>query len=835
MSQTQKRSSPAATRLKLLLTTLCLLVLAQAFNGGLSLSSLEKLFLGSMVSRYQVVANDFLGSIQKAMRFGKPLENFVGIRPLMDEVTDELPDLTGILVADQSGRVLYGSDTDAEGKTWPGLAGDKRVPVAEEQGRPNTFKAGDTYYVEFPLDKTDRTGAVQERVGTVVFAFPESNVRGHLTRVMMDNLDVLLLVSLAGAALMGLGLQFLLPLDAAGFSRLRLYLILIIGLGGAQIVYSWYNVNTFRDNYIKVARDNTEQVARMLRTDVEFLLNKGLRINRLFKIDEHLGGIVKATDEVREISILDADNKVLYKADAVHGPAEPGDGEVAPPAGDDAFYDLRMGLFSSRGGQSEVKGSILVHLDKKHITDRVREIVLDSITVSVIGVLFLLELVILFLIYIRKAVTPAGETATGPEADAQRYGIIRPVAFLFLFAMDLSITFIPLHMERVFEPLWGLSKDIVLGLPISVEMFFAGIFVITAGLWMDRRGWKEPFFIGLALAGGGCAWSGLAPDMLQFIASRALIGSGYGLALMAAEGFVVDNTGPDSRARGITHLFAGVYAGSLCGGAAGAMLADRLGYRPVFLVSALIMALVIVAVGCIVRGPSRRPAEVRPEPEAEPEVQRRPLTAGGIARFFLDRNIFAAVFLSIVPAALLVVGFINYLLPIYLNRIGTSQSDIGRVLMVYNICLIYMAPLLGNAIDKARFKGRYVVLSGIVAAVGLMGFWFQGGLFMTAFAMFMLGVSSSFGFGAQNAFVLNLKATHEAGHGAAMGMTNAMERIGQVLGPLVLGALVVALGVENGIAATGAAVLVLSLGFMLMARERGNVMAGSEAEASEAE
>lgn len=820
MEKTRTRTSYAGTRLKLLLTTLGLLVLAQAFNGGLSLSSLEKLFLGSLTSRYQVVANDFLGSIQKAMRFGKPLENFVGIRPLMDEVLQELPDLDGIMVADAQGTVLYAEEPDMEGRDWPALAGPKLVTVAEGQGRPRTSKVGDIYYLEFPIHKADRTGAKQERVGTAVFAFPESNVRSHLTRVMMDNLDVLILVSLAGAALIGLGLQFLLPLDAEGFSRLRLYLILIIGLGGAQIVYSWYNVTTFRDNYIGVARDNTTQVARMVREDVEFLLDKGLRINRLFKIDEHLGGIVKATDEVREISILDAENRVLYKADAAQGPTKPGDGEMAPPDADDVFYDLRIGLFRQRDGESSRQGAILVHLDKKHITDRVREIVLDSITVSVIGVLFLLELVILFLIYIRKTVSGDGDSAD----DAQRYGIIRPVAFLFLFAMDLSITFIPLHMERLYEPFMGLSEDIVLGLPISVEMLFAGIFVVVAGLWMDRRGWKEPFFIGLILTGGGYAWSGLAPDMLQFIASRTLIGSGYGLALMAAEGFVVDNTGHGSRAKGITHLFAGVYAGSLCGGAAGAMLADRLGYRPVFLVSALIMALVIVAVAAIVRGPSKQPEPAAgPAREAE-EVQRQPLRPGRVVGFFMDRNIFASVFLSIMPSALLVVGFINYLLPIYLNRIGTSQSDIGRVLMIYNICLIYMAPLLGNAIDKARFKGRYVVLSGVVAAVGLMGFWFQGGLFMTAFAMFMLGVSSSFGFGAQNAFVLNLKVTREVGHGAAMGMTNAMERIGQVLGPLVLGALVVSLGVETGIAATGAAVLVLTLAFLFVVRERGRVL-----------
>ena len=55
------------------------------------------------------------------------------------------------------------------------------------------------------------------------------------------------------------------------------------------------------------------------------------------------------------------------------------------------------------------------------------------------------------------------------------YQTMRPAAFLFLFGVDICISFLPLYMERLYVPLPGLSKDIVIGIPISVRMLFTGI------------------------------------------------------------------------------------------------------------------------------------------------------------------------------------------------------------------------------------------------------------------------------------------------------------------------------------------------------------------------
>ena len=105
-----------------------------------------------------------------------------------------------------------------------------------------------------------------------------------------------------------------------------------------------------------------------------------------------------------------------------------------------------------------------------------------------------------------------------------------------------------------------------MGLPITVEFIFVGLSIFIAGIWVDRRGWHGPFLTGVSLAGAGVLYSWLAPDAIHFILSRAVAGSGYGLTLMASQGFVITYSDGKSKARGLAHLFAGIYAGSICGG-----------------------------------------------------------------------------------------------------------------------------------------------------------------------------------------------------------------------------------------------------------------------------
>ena len=491
----------------------------------------------------------------------------------------------------------------------------------------------------------------------------------------------------------------------------------------------------------------------------------------------------------------------------------------------------------------QIQGYISTNISKPLLYDRLIEIALDSITVLVISILFLVEMMI-FIFYVVKEKTkkydfvssfkqklqsmtmskvanlnvhqtkpqfnPSAVTNSNPEEPSVHYGLMRPAAFLLLFGYDISMSFLPLHTEKLYSPLFGLSKDVIMGLPISVELFFVGICILVSGIWLDKRGWHEPFIFGLFMAGVGTLYSWWAPDVMNFIVSRGITGSGYGLALMASQGFVIEYSDSRSKAQGLAYLFAGIYAGSLCGGATGAMLADRFDYSSVFFAGALILFSVIAYSFVFLRSGMRRPQAPIATTEAQPAPFKK------VSRFLTNRIVIALVFFSSLPAAIAVVGFLNYFSPIYLNRIGASQSTIGRILMIYGICLIYIGPLVSRYVDASHKKRLYIFMGCALGSLSFLTFNIVEGIIAAAVSMLLLGLSSSFVLASQSAYTLRLKVTEELGAGKSIGIFRATSRGGQVLGPIIFSWLILSTNIEDGITYFGLAYFAFAVIFLLM-------------------
>ncbi|WP_167590530.1 MFS transporter [Oceanidesulfovibrio indonesiensis] len=816
------RQSPLLLRLELLIGSLAILVLAQAFNGGLSLATLDTLSTRAVVSKARVVGNDLALKLEGAVRYGKTLESFYGMPQVLDGLRQDMPELSGAYIATPDGVVVHSLDQKHSGALLNELTGPQPPGVLDQSSNhePVVQTHAGRYHVILPIRGPDHALA-----GTLALAFPTAVVDQRIKQGLDNNLQALLISTAGAALLLAFGLFLFLRIRPDGtFSKARLYAVLLLALGGAQLFYSLNNIQFFRDQYLDIARITARQLTSLVERDIETLLNKGVSIEKLRNIEEPFARIVRASPEVQDIAVLAVDSRVLNLADATGAVTDPQ--KLATAADADLGYAVVLPLEREVGSGETSEGYIQVRLSRPTLNAAIREIVMDAGTVAVIAILFLVEMTILFMVYVRKSAArrPGNGAAlaarhavqTAPPLRGQDlYGVIRPVAFLFLFAIDMSLSFIPLRMEELYTPMLGLSKDIILGLPISVEMGAAGVMVAFSGPWIDKRGWLEPFVTGLVLCAAGYFLSGAAGSAMEFIAARGLVGLGYGLGLMATQGFVIANTGPGEKARGITHMFAGVYAGSLCGGAAGAMLAQRMGYASVFYAASAILVLVVLFALLCLRATARTRA---PSAESRPETHTR-LSFRKLLRFMTNRDVFALAMLSILPSALVLIGFLNYLLPIYLSRTGATQSDIGRILMIYGVCLIYVAPYIGRLVDDSSRKRLYIVLSGAIGAAGMLVYYIWGGLPAAALAVLLLGLSASFGFASQNAYALNLRITRDLGESTAIGLTNAVERLGQVLGPLMFGWVIAVAGLQNGVTFTGLGYLALTILFVFMARE----------------
>ena len=470
-------------------------------------------------------------------------------------------------------------------------------------------------------------------------------------------------------------------------------------------------------------------------------------------------------------------------------------------------------------GFEHVKGSLgtaIIRISKNDIFRNLVSVVISGITILFITVLVMVELLLL---YLHMLVKPKDSRRAKARYEV---GFVRPAMFIFLFAIDLSMSFVPLHMQSFDAEVFGLSKDIVLGLPVSAEFLCVGIFLLIAGVWMDRRGWHEPYFVGLLIVGIGSLCSWMATDALMFILSRGLVGVGYGLSLMSAQGLVVSFGGKGGRARGFASLFAGLYSGSICGAASGAFLAERFGYEKVFFIGAVIMIMLVLFSLIVMRALIDTTAR-RSRQDAKPAktIKLKPLLK------FIGNPVFVALsILSSLPASIAVAGFLHFFTPVYLDQIGARESTIGQVLILYGICLIFFGPSIGRLIDRSEDKKYYMLIGGLLGGLAFATFNTDFGIASMIVSVFLLGLSSSFVLSSQSTMVLELKESQALGEGTALGIFRAISRIGQVVGPLIFGGVLLSGNLTEVINYLGysyiGAMLILAVFVMIHTGDMGN-------------
>jgi len=190
-----------------------------------------------------------------------------------------------------------------------------------------------------------------------------------------------------------------------------------------------------------------------------------------------------------------------------------------------------------------------------------------------------------------------------------------------------------------------------------------------------------------------------------------------------------------------------------------------------------------------------------------------------MSAYLLNRNVFLLIFCCVIPFSICQVGLLFFATPLYLDQLGVKQSDIGRVLMIYGLSVVYLAPQISKLVDRHERKAPFIVAGGLLGGLGLsLLYLFQGFPAIIA-AVFLLGLASSIGGSAQTAFALKLRPTQNLGAGKAMAIQRGADKLGQMLGPLALGALMSGVSISQGLVVLGVAYMGLSLLFLLLARE----------------
>ncbi|MGB5617279.1 MAG: MFS transporter, partial [Desulfobacterales bacterium] len=796
----ERRADIPFDRLQLIVVAWILLAGAVGFTLLFSLSALEGLWLEGVVT--------------KSALYGRQVQQRIKHKIDQSQALDSCRDGTNCRFEDQltvwtgSGLLLKETKNSPQGTS---LLWEKYSEFKSSKEKRDLISGccSHSRYENFHFVCLDSGGSAESRYKNWIVGFDHSLLDAEKNRLVKKLWYPAAFTFFFGAGLLTLCL-LVVPLrldEHLGRKKKRITLILFVPIAVAQIFICTLSCLVYRDLYLELGREKINRIETILNEYVDVRSASSRQTLSEEQVFELLNRFMPLVPELESVVVFDNNLRPLVAAqtDKVLRRSRLGDDDRSALIFAATQASSSHRTISPLGSRHSPSGYYVASISESEFWKRFRTVAVDYITGIVISFLFLVEMLILVSQFINDRKKRSAEAPI-------HYSIIRPAAFLFLFGIDISISFLPLHMETLYEPFMGLSKEVIMGLPISTEFFCVGIAILFSGVWLDRRGWHQPFITGLFLAGVGVLYSWLAPNALQFILSRAVVGLGYGLALMASQGFVIANSDDNSKASGLAHLFAGIYCGSLCGGAAGALIAERIGYEMVFLIGAVVLFAVILYTVVFMRNTIKKPqAEARTS--IAPSVR-----VGSIWRFLTNRKIVSLMIFSSLPASIAVIGFMNYFSPIYLNRAGESQSTIGRVMMIYGICLIYVGPFISKYVDAAKDKRLFIFCGCLLGSAAFLVFNIIEGLLAAAVAILLLGLSSSLVLPAQSAYALKIKVTNELGCGKAIGIFRASSRIGQVAGPVIFGWLIMAANIERGMTYFGCAYFLTALLFFLLTR-----------------
>jgi predicted MFS family arabinose efflux permease len=407
-----------------------------------------------------------------------------------------------------------------------------------------------------------------------------------------------------------------------------------------------------------------------------------------------------------------------------------------------------------------------------------------------------------------------GTEGNSTRSDDGQLAKIRAPLFVFILAEELTRPFLPGYIKSLLVPIPGLpwlAPEVVVGLPIALFMLIVALGQPFLGAYAQRVGNRHAMMVGASVAAFGFVASAVAGSVLDLLLWRSICAVGYGLVFVAAQGHVLAHTNNANRAKSFAVFIGAIMVATVCGPSIGGILADNIGERWTLGVAAV---LAIGSMGAIRLLPEQDSQAAAAQSATKPPSLRE------IASLMVNKRFMTVTGLAAIPAKVLLTGVCFYLVPLYVLSLGSTQSVVGRILMLYGVVMVVVAPLAASlATTRERMEwlvGSGLLLSGIGTLLLMAGDQ-VGWLFA---AVFLIGLGQSLSIAAQSALVRE-HCDHEVstiGEPAVYGVYRLLERLGNALGPLLAATLLMAFGYRTGFVATGSAVALCGLVFIVATR-----------------
>lgn len=291
--------------------------------------------------------------------------------------------------------------------------------------------------------------------------------------------------------------------------------------------------------------------------------------------------------------------------------------------------------------------------------------------------------------------------------------MIPPIARLFIAALLINGAYDGVRVAISYRVLALDGSAVTVGLVASTFAVLPMLFALHFGRVVDRAGSWGVLAVGAATTATGVGVAAVSPSIAVLIVANILIGLGHAMALIAAQGFVMELTARDRHVNGFAMFTLAVSLGQTIGTPAMGFMLERgrsgdvVDTGPALTVMALAVAAALPFVLTLPRrAPTPRAAD-RPPAASMPALLRRP---------GMRPSIFAGL--------IVVTGFdlITAYMPVLGESIGLSALTVS--LLVATRSMFAMISRAAMPLVLRRFSQRSILITSPIVttpAVVLLG------------------------------------------------------------------------------------------------------------------
>lgn len=729
-----------------------LIILVMIFNFYFNFTTFKDSYVNSLTSSYSIIGKETVTHIDYAIKFGKPLQNFYGMKRLLQVTNKKKADILESRVIDLEGNILYTTqESNKENKTI-----EKNLKEAIENSKDNVVIYNNNYHIFNDIKNKDTIGRLEIIVDG-------KTVEKKLYRYFILNIKYIILISFIAIVALYYILNILqLKKDDGNKYFLKMFITILIM---SQISYGIINIFSFRNLYIENAKENSKIVQNIVSENINRLISSGVKYKELNGVDKWLKNIDTPLKEIENIYISD-ENNIIYSS------TNKNDYSVVEK-------EYKNVLFLMKDSE-EIRYKLNIVISKSYLNKKIFNMILDIVTLIITSILLSIELSILMIYLMNKK-------KSKKEKEKIDVSIIRTLAFTLIFGTDLTLSFIPIISKQLYQPSMLISENVATILPIQIEIVAVSICALITGYIIDKKGWKPVFLSGAVFLIIGLALSGLSKNLYMFILARTIVGIGYGLSWSSMSGFIGSLSKYEDKRKGFALLISGIYAGSNCGVVIGAMISERIGYFAVFFIAiALVTISFFIALYFIKNIVNNE------------KIQKSDI---GLKEFLKDFDVISFFALITIPG-MIVIMFLNYFTPVYGKVINISQSNIGRMFLLNGLIIIYLGPVLSEFLAKRISNKKIIILGSFLSALGLIIFSLKGNFIFLFLGIIIFSIGDSFGLTARSLYYIELKGSKLLGSGKALSILATIRKIGTLFGASVF-SLIFVIGVKKGVFALG--------------------------------